>query len=609
METEKKFIISCHNLTRDDEESFLAWSKQQGNITVLSLDTVKNHIIVNSDLKLLTQAQELFSWIKDIKKMKPPPSSILPIIKKSTIRPPSELKRVDKTPHTNEPACKKARVDTVSVHASNKAKSATNSDMWTQKYSPRKSEHVIANKLAINQVRDWLRDFPNRKNDKNFMRALLISGVPGIGKTTTAQLLARESGYEIIEFNASDTRSRKQLKQGGCMEIGICHSLDMYAKSVSHDKTLIIMDEVDGMGVGDYGGNQELIKIIKSSNVPIICICNDRQKPNVRSLANYCLDIKFKRPSPDEIVGRLKLIMEYEGFKHVDVPTLKRMFTSVNGDIRHMLNILQMLRRSTDRLDSQHMSMTECRHVELSPFLVLPMIFSAAKRSLDESIDLFFHDYEMIPLFVQENYLRVKTMKQDMDTIDLAANASECISFGDIFKEQAMLQHDWSVLPFIGAISTAIPAMCMRGQLSNVSFPEWLGKNSTRNKRMRLLKELEGHMAVTTLTFDKRVVLLDYLPHLASHLMDPLQQYGKEGISKLLDIMKVYGITREDWDSVFTLMGKDKEVTRIPSQVRATFTRAYNKTRPATTEKHSAIIMIEQTVEDNDDGGKDDQDE
>lgn len=37
------------------------------------------------------------------------------------------------------------------------------------------------------------------------------------------------------------------------------------------------MDEVDGVGAGDRGGIAALIKIIKESKSPIICICNDRQ--------------------------------------------------------------------------------------------------------------------------------------------------------------------------------------------------------------------------------------------------------------------------------------------------------------------------------------------
>lgn len=57
------------------------------------------------------------------------------------------------------------------------------------------------------------------------------------------------------------------------------------------------MDEVDGMSSGDRGGNAALIDAIKTTNVPIICICNDRMNPKVRSLANYCYDIKFQKPA------------------------------------------------------------------------------------------------------------------------------------------------------------------------------------------------------------------------------------------------------------------------------------------------------------------------
>lgn len=38
---------------------------------------------------------------------------------------------------------------------------------------------------------------------------------------------------------------------------------------------LIIMDEVDGMTGSDRGGIAALIECIKSTRVPIICICND----------------------------------------------------------------------------------------------------------------------------------------------------------------------------------------------------------------------------------------------------------------------------------------------------------------------------------------------
>lgn len=62
------------------------------------------------------------------------------------------------------------------------------------------------------------------------------------------------------------------------------------------------MDEVDGMsGNADRAGIAELIQMIKRTQVPIICICNDRQSRKIRSLANYCFDLRFQRSRPEQI--------------------------------------------------------------------------------------------------------------------------------------------------------------------------------------------------------------------------------------------------------------------------------------------------------------------
>ena len=54
-------------------------------------------------------------------------------------------------------------------------------------------------------------------------------------------------------------------------------------------------------GNEDRGGMQELINLIKSTKIPIICMCNDRNSQKVRSLANYCFDLRFQRPRVDQI--------------------------------------------------------------------------------------------------------------------------------------------------------------------------------------------------------------------------------------------------------------------------------------------------------------------
>lgn len=79
-------------------------------------------------------------------------------------------------------------------------------------------------------------------------------------------------------------------------------------------KSVIIMDEVDGVGAGDRGGIGALIKIIKESKTPIICICNDRDDRRLQSLLNHCYNLKFQRPQLEDIRKRVLDIASNEGF-------------------------------------------------------------------------------------------------------------------------------------------------------------------------------------------------------------------------------------------------------------------------------------------------------
>jgi replication factor C subunit 1 len=42
---------------------------------------------------------------------------------------------------------------------------------------------------------------------------VLISGPPGIGKTTTARIVAKHLGYKVLEWNASDVRSKLSIEE------------------------------------------------------------------------------------------------------------------------------------------------------------------------------------------------------------------------------------------------------------------------------------------------------------------------------------------------------------------------------------------------------------
>jgi len=145
------------------------------------------------------------------------------------------------------------------------------------------------------------------KEGMNVFRAILISGPPGIGKTTAAHLVAKLAGYSVIELNASDTRSKKLLELGfksaidntsldGFVGIG---SAKMFPDQPgAGEKALLIMDEVDGMSGGDRGGVGALNMLIKKSKIPIIAIANDASLPKMKPLQNTCYRVAFRRLVP-----------------------------------------------------------------------------------------------------------------------------------------------------------------------------------------------------------------------------------------------------------------------------------------------------------------------
>lgn len=140
-----------------------------------------------------------------------------------------------------------------------------------------------------------------------------------------------------------------------------------------HRRQVLIMDEVDGMSAGDRGGMAELILLIKKTKIPIICICNDRASPKVRSLANYCLDLRFRRPDARQVLPRIMAIAEKEGLS-IQPNALEELVTSTHADIRQILNLL-----STYKLTQQNLSFDQSK--SLYPSFPIILINDLLDRS------------------------------------------------------------------------------------------------------------------------------------------------------------------------------------------------------------------------------------
>ncbi len=81
--------------------------------------------------------------------------------------------------------------------------------------------------------------------------------------------------------------------------------------------------------------------MIKTSRVPIICICNDRQNTKVRSLANHCYDLRFQKPRAETIKGAMMSVCFKEGIK-IDPSSLMEMIVASGQDVRQVLHNLSL---------------------------------------------------------------------------------------------------------------------------------------------------------------------------------------------------------------------------------------------------------------------------
>ena len=86
---------------------------------------------------------------------------------------------------------------------------------FVDKYAPQKISDLVGQqgqKSVVNKLIMWLRAWKPHRGAEGKL-SVLISGPPGVGKTTMVRLALRELNYESIELNASDARSARDLKE------------------------------------------------------------------------------------------------------------------------------------------------------------------------------------------------------------------------------------------------------------------------------------------------------------------------------------------------------------------------------------------------------------
>ncbi len=424
-------------------------------------------------------------------------------------------------------------------------------------------------------------------------------------------MVAKEAGRDVLEFNASDVRSKKALTNV-FGDITGSRTIDFNTQA---KKRCIIMDEVDGMGAGDRSGMAELIQMIKKSKVPIVCICNDRQSQKLKSLIPYCLDLRYRRPTKNVIANRAVQVGQQEGL-NVEHNAAEALAESCGNDIRQVLNCLQMWSRKGNSLKFKDLKERE-NDINKDDILRVSL-FDAAKQLLEgrqglngstpeqernsffRRHDAFFVDYGFTGLLVQQNYLKVlqgpfgeakrKNSASQLKVLHRMSDAAEALSDYDLAENQLRGGQNWSLLPLCSSliVKTGFHASGPSGGFLP-GFPEftsWLGRNSTKGKKYRLLSELQHHLNYS-ISGGGSETRLSYLPVLRTRLLQLLQA---DDAQAAIDFMDEYGLDRDDvfekLDEFVLSSSKAAAFNDLSSKQKASFTRLYNQT------SHSSQALV-----------------
>ncbi|KAF1926926.1 chromosome transmission fidelity protein 18 [Didymella exigua CBS 183.55] len=245
--------------------------------------------------------------------------------------------------------------------------------MWTEKYRAKKFTDLVGDERTHRSVLRWLKAwdpivFPGavkvklksakkdfNEDEQRHRKILLLTGPPGLGKTTLAHVCARQAGYEVQEINASDERSRDIVK-GRIRDMVGTENVRGISSNTANGKVrkagkpvCVVIDEVDGVvggsssgGGGEGGFIKALIDLInldeKNSDMvgqqvstsskkrkgdrfrllrPLILICNDLYHPSLKPLrqSSFSEIVRIRQPAMNMVVTRMQDVFTKEGFQ------------------------------------------------------------------------------------------------------------------------------------------------------------------------------------------------------------------------------------------------------------------------------------------------------
>ncbi|ARF12608.1 replication factor C small subunit [Klosneuvirus KNV1] len=225
---------------------------------------------------------------------------------------------------------------TVIVQKNKKNKNNNNKNTlntpWIEKYRPVTIEDLVLDEGMFNKIAKILddKDMPN----------MIITGVPGVGKTTTISCIAKNLlgkfyGEAVLELNASDDRGIKTVQES--IE-HFCKKKIYFDDTIAQHK-IVILDEADNMTIKAQQSIKNLMKNYHDTT-RFAFTCNNSSYI-IESIQSRCIIFKYSKLTNIQVANRIKKICSIEEIPYTE-DGIKTLVETSQGDLRKAINNLQL---------------------------------------------------------------------------------------------------------------------------------------------------------------------------------------------------------------------------------------------------------------------------